>query len=207
MGGFSSKTSSSKPSVVESISSSRDVLETVVEWKILPSSNEARKKFEDDGTLSKGSTPDQLELRIMLDEVHSQNAIANYAKTVKALDVFMCWIDIQDFKSIPVESYRRSKALHIYHKYIKTNAILQIQDIPEADRAIYKAAIDLSTKDQSILSNEFYGKVQAKCFSTIYLNIYRKFKKTNEYKQLTEQIRKKYNKVRINDFEYFNKLG
>jgi len=179
---------------------------------------------------------------------------------VKALDVFMCWIDIQDFKSIPVESYRRSKALHIYHKYIKTNAILQIQDIPEADRAIYKvrillqlllqqyllfavafavlncrvmcyyvkyteivtvillslltqlfyrmlqltphhfcyyflcyliiykAAIDLSTKDQSILSNEFYGKVQAKCFSTIYLNIYRKFKKTNEYKQLTEQV-------------------
>ena len=148
----------------------------------------------------------------------------------------MCWIDIQDFKSIPVESYRRSKALHIYHKYIKTNAILQIQDIPEADRAIYKvricyyvkyneivtvillslltqlfyrmlqltphhfcyyflcyliiykAAIDLSTKDQSILSNEFYGKVQAKCFSTIYINIYRKFKKTNEYKQLTEQV-------------------
>ena len=50
----------------------------------------------------------------------------------------MCWIDIQDFKSIPVESYRRSKALHIYHKYIKTNAILQIKDIPEADRAIYK---------------------------------------------------------------------
>jgi len=42
MGGFSSKTSSSKPSVVEAISSSRDVLETVVEWKILPSSNEAR---------------------------------------------------------------------------------------------------------------------------------------------------------------------
>ena len=53
----------------------------------------------------------------------------------------MCWIDIQDFKSIPVESYRRSKALHIYHKYIKTNAILQIKDIPEADRAIPEADI------------------------------------------------------------------
>lgn len=60
---------------------------------------------------------------------------------MKALDVFMCWIDIQDFKSIPVESYRRSKALHIYHKYIKTNAILQIKDIPEADRAIYKVVM------------------------------------------------------------------
>ena len=30
--------------------------------------------------LSEGSTPDQLELRIMLDEVHSQNAIGKYAK-------------------------------------------------------------------------------------------------------------------------------
>ena len=39
-----------------------------------------RKKFEDDGTLTVGSTPDQLELRIMLDEVHSQNAIGKYAK-------------------------------------------------------------------------------------------------------------------------------
>lgn len=42
MGGFSSKSSSSKPSVVEAISTPPDVIETVVEWKILPSSHEAR---------------------------------------------------------------------------------------------------------------------------------------------------------------------
>jgi len=39
-----------------------------------------RKKFEDDGTISKDASPDELQLRIMLDEVYSQNAIGKYAK-------------------------------------------------------------------------------------------------------------------------------
>lgn len=43
----------------------------------------------------------------------------------------MCWIDIQEFKSIPdvTENYRISKALHIYNKYIKYSAPLRVGDL------------------------------------------------------------------------------
>ncbi|KAJ1427803.1 hypothetical protein B484DRAFT_397076 [Ochromonadaceae sp. CCMP2298] len=118
--------------------------DSVVEWKILPSSVEARLKFEADGTLTKDSEPEQLELRTMLDEAYSQNAIGQFAKSTKALDIFMCWIDIQDYKSIPVESYRRSKALHIYHKYVKSDAVLQVGEVLVEEREKYKADLDLA---------------------------------------------------------------
>jgi serine/threonine protein kinase len=182
---------------------------SVVEWKILPSSVEARKKFVADGTLTKNSDPEHLELRTMLDEAFSQNAIGKYAKDVKALDIFMCWVDIQEFKSIPkkTEAYKRSKALHIYHKYIKQQSVLEIGDIDPNDRDRYKADVDLSKDDPSILTDSFYDKVQFKCFLAIYHHIYIPFKLTPEYYELTQQIKKRYNNVRLSDFEYFNKLG
>mmetsp|Transcript_23941 Transcript_23941/g.39982 ORF Transcript_23941/g.39982 Transcript_23941/m.39982 type:complete len:673 (+) Transcript_23941:161-2179(+) len=180
---------------------------TVVEWKILPSSVEARQKFEADGTLNKNSEPEHLELRTMLDEAYSQNSIGKFAKSTKALDIFMCWIDIQDYKSIPVENYRRSKALHIYHKYVKSEAVLQVGEITLADRDKFKADLDLARDDPSVLHNDFYDKLQAKCFLAIYHNIYVPFKQTEEFAQLKQAIKKRYNNVRLQDFEYFNKLG
>jgi hypothetical protein len=180
---------------------------TVVEWKILPSSVEARKKFEADGTLNKNSEPEHLELRTMLDEIIAQQAIGKYAKATKALDIFMCWIDIQDYKTIPVESYRRSKALHIYHKYIKTDAVLQVGELDTKEREKYKNDLELAKDDPSILTKDFYDRLQSKCFIAIYHNIYIPFKNTEEFAALSKAIKKRYNNVRMSDFEYYNKLG
>ncbi len=182
---------------------------SIVEWKILPSNVEARKKFEADGTLTKNSDPGHLELRTMLEEAFSQHAIGKYAKDIKALDIFMCWVDIQEFKSIPkiTDTYRRSKALHIYHKYIKQQSVLEIGDIDPFDRERYKSDIDLSKDDPSSLAVGFYDKIQFKCFLAMYHHIYIPFKLTKEYFELTQQIKKRYNNVRLSDFEYFNKLG
>jgi hypothetical protein len=180
---------------------------SVVEWKILPSSVEARKKFEADGTLNKNSEAEHLELRTMLDEPIAQNAMGKYAKAMKAMDIFMCWIDIQDYKTIPVESYRRSKALHIYHKYIKTDAVLEVGELDPKEREKYKVDLDLSKDDPTILTKEFYDRLQTRCFIAIYHNIYIPFKLTPEFAALSKQIKKRYNNVRMQDFEYYNKLG
>lgn len=180
---------------------------SVVEWKILPSSAEARKRFEEDGTLKKNSEPEHLELRTMLDDAYSQNAMGKYAKELKALDIFMCWIDIQDYKTIPVESYRRSKALHIYHKYIKIDSVLQVGELDMKEREKYKEDLDASKDDPSILTTDFYDKLQSRCFIAIYHNVYIPFKNTPEFKALHQTIKKKYNNVRMQDFEYYNKLG
>ena len=176
-------------------------------WKIMPSSDEARQKFQLDRTLSKNSDPEQLELRAVLDEPLAQQMLGNYAKEFKSLEIFMCWIDVQEYKSIPTDDYRRSKAMHIYHKYIKADSVLQIGGIHGEDVQYYKTQIDLSKADHSILKAEFYDRVQNVCFIEIFYNIFRPFKKTAQYPELKKSLKEKYNHVSLDHFEYVRKLG
>ena len=64
----------------------------------------------------------------LLDEPQAQQAIGKLSKDLHSFDIFMCWIDMLEFKQIPASSsdYRYSKIVDIYHKYIKKNAILEI---------------------------------------------------------------------------------
>jgi Protein kinase domain/Regulator of G protein signaling domain len=201
-------------------------------WKIMPSSDEARYddyeanlvsnlnffhvkktfilfrlKFHADGTLSKNSDPEHLELRAVLDEPIAQQLLGNFAKENKSLEIFMCWIDVQEYKSIPTDDYRRSKALHIYHKYIKVDSVLQIGGIHGEDVQYYKSQIDLSKADHSILKTDFYDRVQNVCFTEIFYNIFRPFKKTVQYPELKKSLKERYNHVALDHFEYVRKLG
>jgi hypothetical protein len=180
---------------------------SVMEWKVLPSSREARTKFEQDGTLTKESDPEQLELRTMLDDATSQNALGKYAKEIQALDVFMCWVDMQEFKSIPSETYRRTKALHIYHKYLKTDAVLHVGELTDIERDEYKRILDAAKENPLLIDSKFYDVLQNRCFLNMYHNIYMRYKLTVEYFQLIAKLKKKYNAVRVEDFEYYNRLG
>ena len=166
-----------------------------------------RLKFHADGTLNKHSDPEYLELRAVLDEPVAQQLLGNYAKENKSLEIFMCWIDVQEYKSIPTDDYRRSKALHIYHKYIKIDSVLQIGGINGDDVMYYKTQIDLSKSDHTILKKEFYDQVQNVCFTEIFYNIFRPFKKTAQYPDLKKSLKEKYNHVAIDHFEYVRKLG
>lgn len=177
-----------------------------VEWKLLMSKEEARKKFEADGTLSKNSDPGHLELRALLEEPVAQHTLGKYAREKKSLDIFMCWIDIQEYKYIPTEDYRRSKALHIYHKYIKEGAVLDV-GIDPAEKETFKEDLDKSKNDKDILKPGMFDKVQSKCFLEMYHNIFLPFKATDLYFHLTLKLKQKYNNVRTDDFEYYGKLG
>ncbi|RZL27937.1 MAG: hypothetical protein EOP64_05980 [Sphingomonas sp.] len=179
-----------------------------VEWKILPSSQEARKKFEADGTLGKNSDPGQLELRTLLDDPLAQPVIFKYVTEVaKAQDLFLCWMDILEFKKIPSEGFRRTTAMTIYNKYIKPDAALVIGDIEMNERERYKAELEASRENPNLISLKFFDKVQQRCFTGLYYNVYIPFKQTNEYLFLTKQLQERYNVVKLNDFEYFSKLG
>lgn len=178
-----------------------------VKWKILPSSQEARQRFEDEGTLSKNSAPGHLELRMLLDDIMAQQALGRFAKEKRALEVFMCWIDILEFKAIPTDDYRRSKAYHIYHKYIKPGAVLEVGGIELSERLEYKQNLDLSKEGTFLLTSTFYDNVQTRCFLEIFHNIYQPFRDTIEYISLMKQLKERYNLVRTRDFEYMEKLG
>lgn len=178
-----------------------------VVFKVLPSEKEARTRFEDDGTLTKNSDAGHLALRTMLDEPLSQNALGKFASKIQVLDVFMCWIDTQEYKAIPAGSYRRSKALHIFSKYLSDDAVQLVGGISPQERLRVQTDLDRAKDDLNILTNTFYDSVQTKCFLDMYSNIFLPFKQTQEFQQLTAQLRNKYNAVRISDFDYYNKLG
>lgn len=178
-----------------------------VVFKVLPSEKEARSKFENDGTLTKNSDAGHLALRTMLDEPSSQNALGKFAAKIQVLDIFMCWIDIQEYKAIPAGSYRRSKALHIFNKYFKDDAVLMVGVLSPLERTKLQEELAKSKDDPSVLTNSFYDQIQTKCFLDMYSNIFLPFKQTAEFQQLTAHLRNKYNSVKMSDFDYYNKLG
>jgi hypothetical protein len=180
-----------------------------VVFKVMPSEKEARKKFENDGTLLKNSDTGHLTLRIMLEEPLSQNALGKFAAKVQVLDIFMAWIDIQEYKLIPSSSssYQRSKALHIYQKYIKEDAVLMVGVTTPQERAKIDEELKASKDNTSLLSSTFFDAIQTKCFLSMYHNIFLPFQSTEEFHLLTSLLKEKYNKVKITDFDYYGKLG
>lgn len=196
-------------SIVSPTTTSSDIVEnpSTSQWKIMNSSEEAREKYIVDGTLTANSESGHLELRALLDEPISQNMLGRFAKKLNALDIFMCWVDIQEYKSIPTEDYRRSKALHIYHKYIKLNAVLQVGGLSQNEMDSYKDMIEKSKTNRESLTETSFNHVQRRCFKEIYQNIYIPFKNTETFKEMNSTVRRKYNNVKFEDFEYYRKLG
>lgn len=143
-------------------STTENISQQHVKWKILPTNDEARKKFQDDGTLKKVCDPDRLDLRMMLDDPISQRYLANFAKEHVQLDILMCWIDTHEFKSIPTLGYRRSKALHIYHKYIKPEAVLEIGGVGPEEKQRIATIIECSKDDPIVLKEDLFEKVQVR---------------------------------------------
>ena len=190
--------------------SNNDPLESALiqrNWKLLPSTDEARKKFENDGSLPKDCTADHLELRQLLEEPLAQHMIGQYAKKIKAFNIFLCWVDIQTYKSIPTPDFRRSKALHIFHKYIKQGGIMEIGGVDVISTNSYEDKIHLSKLNPDILTGDFFQELQIHCFLEVYNNIFQRFRKTEEYTKMKNEIRQTYNRVRVDDFDYMKKLG
>lgn len=131
-----------------------------------------------------------------------QNALGKYAEEINVIDIFMCWVDIQEFKIIQTENYRRSKGLHIYHKYIKEGAILDLKILTTTEKNFILKEINTSS-----LTTTSFDKVQHKLFLEIFHKIYIPFKNRVEYQELTDQIKKKYNNVQAKHFEYYKCLG
>jgi Regulator of G protein signaling domain len=176
-------------------------------WKVMLSTDEARRKFELDGTLPRDCTQDHLELRVLLEEPLAQYTIGQYAKKIKAFNTFLCWVDIQTYKGIPTPDFRRSKALHIFHKYIKQGGIMEIGGVDQALRERYEMEIQVSKTNPDILTADFFKDLQLGCFMDINSNIYQRFLATEEYIKLKAEIKQSYNRVKVDDFDYMKKLG
>ncbi|KAJ1407803.1 kinase-like domain-containing protein [Ochromonadaceae sp. CCMP2298] len=165
---------------------------SVCEWRVLPSQTEARRKFLLDGTL-KLDDPGHLDLRVLLDDHWALHALGRYASSLSMPEV-AAWEDVQEYKTII--GCRRSKAWHIYHKYIK--------DGPGPAQALNPL---LFGPLEDTLKVDLFDAFQYQCFLHMYAQIYLPFKKTEQFGDLTRELRLMYNQVRLNHFAYFGKIG
>ena len=144
----SSSESESSMSEQSSSHQSSNRSDSFIQWKIMPSQTEARRKYFEDGSFPELNdvNPEFIALRALLDDPLAQSALGKFASLIEVVDVFMCWVDIQEYKSIPAESYRRSKALHIYHKYIKEDAVWKIDMLSNMERKYFNHCISFNSK-------------------------------------------------------------
>ena len=178
-------------------------------WRECKTSTGARLEYEMDGTLPKDASPDLLELREFLDDTHLLRPLGLFAKSRNNVEVLMCWVDIQEFKSIHEEAidYRRSTAMHIYHKYVKTSASAEIEGIENDLKQHINEMLEDAKDEMTELPTPLFDPIQLMCFLRIYDDIFVHFKKSTAYTAVIADLKTNYNQVLPSDFEYMEKLG
>lgn len=176
-----------------------------VRWKQMLSSDEARTKFEQDGTLAKGSDPGHLELRALLDDTIACHYLYTYCKDAGTLDYYLCWVDVQEFKGMPSDVYLRKKGTYIYTKYVVPGTVVGDAIIVADERKLCDEAFD--ENNDAELEPTFFDWLQAKCFLELYNKVYLKFKITEGYAKMNKLLKRKYNNVKAIDFDYMRCLG
>ena len=195
-----------EPTTTSPYSSTNSNEDSVSEWKPKISEADALKLFESDGTLSSNSSRGQLELRALLSEPVSQPILGEFAKKHSGLQFFLCWIDIQEYKSIETANFRLAKALLICNKYVEVDSILDV-GIWSDERENLLQSIQLAKSDNLPMPTKFFNELQRHCFDMIYQHLFIIFKKSDEYVAMNKLLKESYNYVRTDDFEYIKKLG
>lgn len=176
-------------------------------WRKRPDPEQAKQAFYKDGTLDPDNyTPGHLELRQLLSEPVGQRYIGIHAKETLTQETFFCWVDIQEFKSIPTADFQKSKAWHIYHKYIREGAVLELGMIGSAEREQLLQLLKDAENDPQLLNIHFFDQVQRKCFSEIYHN-FTTLRQSCKFEEMKRELKQNYNRVDADDFQYMGKLG
>lgn len=177
------------------------------EWKVMLSLEEAKTRYILDGTLTASSNRDHVTFRSMLDDTYAQNALGKFARERQTLEIFMFWIDVQEFKMTNATGIQRSKAKYIYSTYIEDNADSQIGEVAVTEKKTLGDTIAMSVSDPSLLDALMFESIQSRVFLSMYNNIFMHFKQTKDFDSLIKRLAQKYNQVTIDDFEYYRKLG
>uniref|UniRef100_A0A7S1U415 Protein kinase domain-containing protein n=1 Tax=Phaeomonas parva TaxID=124430 RepID=A0A7S1U415_9STRA len=181
-------------------------------WRPTSNLEEKQKKFQEDGSLSKKKKVSEIneghiECRDILDDPIGQRYVGQFAKSNFTHEHFFCWIDMQEFKAIPTKDYRRSKAMHIYDKYLKVGAVLELGSVAPQEKERFKGIVERARGDKSVVTPNMFDDIWQMVFVDIYHNTFIPFKRSDKYEEYRKEIRETYNKVSVDDFEYMEKLG
>ncbi|CAM9966990.1 unnamed protein product [Ascophyllum nodosum] len=97
--------------------------------------------------------------------------------------------------------------MHIYQKYIREGAVLELGSIPAEERARIKNTIEASVADRSAITADMFDVVQRLVFKEMFYNTFQRFVDSPEYARMHEDIKNAYNKVCPDDFLYMERIG
>lgn len=119
---------------------------------------------------------DHVYLLQTLRNVVGQRHLGEFAKKLFQVESLMCFVDIEEYKAIPTSDYRRAKAKHIYSKYVKVGAVLELGLLNVTEREELEELIDDSQNDESLLSSNTFHLLQQRAFLSVYHNTFLRFK-------------------------------
>lgn len=177
-------------------------------WQITLSADEAKSNYIADGTIPSKASVNDVELRGLLGDSIASHYMHNFFEALGVVEVFNCWIDILEYSSLPTGKNRHGKAAQIYIKYFVTpEASEEKYKIIFTDKfkKLYEKSVMDDISDELFVKN-YFNELQMICFLFMSRHFV-EFKESEKYVELTKVLRRTYNRVKANDFEYVKCLG
>ena len=183
---------------------------TKPKWKLLLSTTEAQAKYLEDRSIPPDCPEDLIELRSLLDDRIACQCLSNIESSSKSSNnrkIMKVWTKLRDScKGRTV--FRREKLAAIAEEIIKAHPTRHvslwkiINEQKKLDLMTTVSAEDV----QSYLLAIFQG-FQRCVVELIYEEIFVKFKVSQSYENLCNELLNYYNKVTVDDFEYLDLIG
>jgi hypothetical protein len=88
------------------------------EWRILPNREVSIDKYTVDRTLPALSDPSQVQMLLLLRDPYGQASFGAFARSIGRMELILCWIHIEEFKSIKNDDRKRQSAKNIFKNYV-----------------------------------------------------------------------------------------
>lgn len=180
-------------------------------WKFRLTRNEAVEMFEAEGSIPPDVTDDELLLRVCLDDPIFLYRIGHFSKKQgRKFELLLCWADILEFKSIDVltSDFLVSKALHIFHKYVKNKPAVSLDlSMPDEWRNELQQTLRCALDGKIVIAVHIFDAFQQQCLRKLNVEMFQEYKQCEQYDHALRDMRKEYNHIQPNDYVYLNRLG
>ena len=168
---------------------------------------EERSRFEMSGKINYNEDELKFDLRTMLDDPLGQRVLAKHAAKLMNRENLFCWVDIHEYHCIPTPDYRRSRAFHIYAKYLKPGGPMNVGGIEHCVIERVEKQINEARNTREPLGKELFDEIEEVCFNELLHSTYKPLRRLPEYRQYKLDYKSTYNRIQTNMFDYMGILG
>eukprot|EP01029_Cantina_marsupialis_P009663 TRINITY_DN2242_c0_g2_i2.p1 TRINITY_DN2242_c0_g2~~TRINITY_DN2242_c0_g2_i2.p1 ORF type:complete len:787 (+),score=259.83 TRINITY_DN2242_c0_g2_i2:125-2485(+) len=141
-----------------------------------------------------------IDLRNMLLDSAAVKLLGDYSRNMKQDNNLLCWMDIEEFKSIPASTFRECMARKIYEKYVKKGSALAVSGVSDGIRQNIDRFFE--DDDEQAFTRTLFDELGYVVFHNL-MKVYHEFKQTIAFQEYKES----FNKVSVDDFDYMGVLG